>query len=162
MTTFNQCFKKENSRYSEMGTFIFKVSLKTKTTITTQFSHNFHAQLRLSDVDDVALLTKKGYLTISLSHTKDGKVFLRRHEGIKEWYSMIKVRTEYSLIQKLLKGWGGGGELTCDCCPFGQIWPGFWDVSLRLCNGKMLIELSTLVLLAIRWSNPPSPDIVIV
>ena len=42
-------------------------------------------------MSDVSLLTKKGYLTISLSHVKDGRVFLRRHEGIKEWYSMIKV-----------------------------------------------------------------------
>ena len=47
--------------------------------------------MKLSDVSDVSLLTKKGYLTISLSHVKDGRVFLRRHEGIKEWYSMIKV-----------------------------------------------------------------------
>ena len=39
----------------------------------------------------VSLLTKKGYLTISVNHVKDGKVFLRRHEGIKEWYNMIKV-----------------------------------------------------------------------
>jgi len=68
-----QCFKKENSRISEMGTFLFK--------------------LKLSDVSDVSLLTKKGYLTISLSHVKDGRVFLRRHEGIKEWYSMIKGNT---------------------------------------------------------------------
>jgi hypothetical protein len=45
----------------------------------------------LSDVEEVSLLTKKGYLTISLSHGKDGRVFLRRHEGIKEWYNMIKV-----------------------------------------------------------------------
>ena len=42
-------------------------------------------------MSDVSLLTKKGYLTISLSHVKDGRVFLRRHEGLKEWYSMIKV-----------------------------------------------------------------------
>ena len=48
-------------------------------------------QLKLSDVEEVSLLTKKGYLTISVNHTKDGRVFLRKHEGIKEWYSMIKV-----------------------------------------------------------------------
>ena len=40
-------------------------------------------------------MTKKGYLTISVNHTKDGRVFLRRHEGIKEWYSMIKVISNY-------------------------------------------------------------------
>ena len=49
----------------------------------------------MSDIEDVCLLTKKGYLTISLSHVKDGKVFLRRHEGIKEWYSMIKVKLDW-------------------------------------------------------------------
>jgi len=66
------CFKKENSRISisEMGNFILKI--------------------KLSEVDSVSLLTKKGYLTISLSHVKDGRVFLRRHEGIKEWCSMIQ------------------------------------------------------------------------
>jgi len=64
------CFKKENSRITEMGSFILKLSL--------------------SEVDSVSLLTKKGYLTISLNHVKDGRVFLRRHEGIKEWYNMIK------------------------------------------------------------------------
>ena len=48
-------------------------------------------QIKLSDVEEVSLLTKKGYLTVSVNHMKDGRVFLRRHEGIKEWYSMIKV-----------------------------------------------------------------------
>ena len=52
----------------------------------------FFFQLKLSDIEDVSLLTKKGYLTISLSHVKDGRVFFRRHEGIKEWYNMIKVK----------------------------------------------------------------------
>jgi len=76
-----QCFKKENSRISEMGPFLFK--------------------LRLSDIDDVCLMTKKGYLTISLSHVKDGKVFLRRHEGIKEWYSMIKANALESKANRI-------------------------------------------------------------
>ena len=53
--------------------------------------YSFFFQLKLSDVEEVSLLTKKGYLTISLSHGKDARVFLRRHEGIKEWYNMIKV-----------------------------------------------------------------------
>ena len=59
--------------------------------------------MKLSDVSDVSLLTKKGYLTISLSHVKDGRVFLRRHEGIKEWYSMIKVifRGEIKYLKRM-------------------------------------------------------------
>ena len=81
------CFKKENSRISEMGTFIMKVFCLFQKGITIIFVF----QLKLTDVEEVSLLTKKGYLTISLNHVKDGRVFLRRNEGIKEWYSMIKV-----------------------------------------------------------------------
>jgi hypothetical protein len=81
-----QCFKKENSRISEMGSFLFKVIFNTQCKI-----HQLIFQLKLSDVEEVSLLTKKGYLTISVNHIKDGRVFLRRHEGIKEWFSMIKV-----------------------------------------------------------------------
>merc|ERR1719483_1695029 len=76
-----QCFKKENSRISEMGPFLFK--------------------LKLSDIEDVCLLTKKGYLTISLSHVKDGRVFLRRHEGMNEWYSMIKANALESKANRI-------------------------------------------------------------
>ena len=71
-----------------MGTFILKVFF-----IFQQGDFGISIfQLKLSDVEEVSLLTKKGYLTISLSHIKDGRVFLRRHEGIKEWYTMIKVK----------------------------------------------------------------------
>jgi hypothetical protein len=85
-----QCFKKENSRISEMGTFLFKVIFNKQSKLLQMIF-----QLKLSDVEEVSLLTKKGYLTISLNHTKDGRVFLRRHEGIKEWYGMIKVISKY-------------------------------------------------------------------
>ena len=37
------------------------------------------------------MLTKKGYLTIALSHSRDGRVLLRRHEGIRDWFNVIKV-----------------------------------------------------------------------
>ena len=59
--------------------------------LTIKIFNFFIFQLKLSDVEEVSLLTKKGYLTISITHVKDGRVFLRRHEGIKEWYNMIKV-----------------------------------------------------------------------
>lgn len=65
-----QCFKKENSRISEMGSFL--------------------ARFKLAEVEEVVLLTKKGYLTIALSHTRDGRVLLRRHEGIRDWFNVIK------------------------------------------------------------------------
>ncbi|XP_040581739.1 uncharacterized protein [Lepeophtheirus salmonis] len=66
-----QCFKKEtNSRLSEMGGFIFK--------------------LKLSEVELVELVDKKGYLTVCLSLPKDGKVLLRKNEGIRDWFSLLK------------------------------------------------------------------------
>jgi len=79
------CFKTELKTSTEMGAFITKV--------------------KLSDVEDVCLLTKKGYLTISLSHVKDGRVFLRRHDGIKEWYSMIKAYVHESRKRRIF--WAG-------------------------------------------------------
>ena len=38
----------------------------------------------------MCLLTKKGHLTIALSYTRDTRVLLRRHEGIRDWFNMIK------------------------------------------------------------------------
>ena len=29
-------------------------------------------------------------MTIALTHCKDGRVLLRRHEGIRDWFSLIK------------------------------------------------------------------------
>jgi len=67
-----QCFKKENSRISEMGSFL--------------------SRFKLSDIEEVSLLTKKGYLTIALSYSKDARVLLRRHEGIRDWFNLIKAK----------------------------------------------------------------------
>ena len=41
-------------------------------------------------MEEVSLLTKKGYLTISLTNNKDGRILLRRHEGIREWFNTLK------------------------------------------------------------------------
>ena len=49
-------------------------------------------QLRMSEIDDVELLDKRGYLTICVSLVKDGKVYLRKTEGIREWFRAIRVR----------------------------------------------------------------------
>ena len=49
-------------------------------------------QLRMSEIDDVELLDKRGYLTICVSLVKDGKVYLRKTEGIREWFRGIRVR----------------------------------------------------------------------
>ena len=42
-------------------------------------------------VEEVELLDKKGYMTICLTLIKDGKVLLRKPEGIRDWFQMIKV-----------------------------------------------------------------------
>lgn len=56
---------------TEMGGFIFK--------------------LKLMEVDQVELLDKRGYLTICISLLKDGKIYLRRPEGIKDWFTLLQV-----------------------------------------------------------------------
>lgn len=57
--------------------------------------------MKLADVVDVELLDKRGYLTICVSLEKDGKVFLRKTEGIKEWYKQLAVSIlRFSLLPK--------------------------------------------------------------
>ena len=56
-------------------------------------------------VEEVELIDKKGYLTISLSLAKEGKILLRKPEGIREWYRDLKVRREIQgCTQRLFPG----------------------------------------------------------
>jgi len=64
------CFKKATSRITEMGGFIFK--------------------LKLTEVETIELLDKRGYLTICISLIKDGKIYLRRPEGIRDWFTALQ------------------------------------------------------------------------
>jgi len=64
------CFKKATSRITEMGGFIFK--------------------LKLTEVETIELLDKRGYLTICINLLKDGKIYLRRPEGIREWFAALQ------------------------------------------------------------------------
>ncbi len=84
------CFKKGSSRLTEMGGFIFKVLFYF---VSCNFSPStfFFLQLKLADIDNVDLLDKRGYLTICISLLKDGKIYLRRPEGIKEWFMALQV-----------------------------------------------------------------------
>jgi len=53
-------------------------------------------QLKLVDIDTVELLDKRGYLTICMSLLKEGKIYLRRPEGIRDWYNALQViRCQY-------------------------------------------------------------------
>merc|ERR1712241_702060 len=70
-----QCFKKGTSRITEMGGFIYGI--------------------RLTEIVEVQLLDKRGYLTICLTlASKDGKLFLRKPEGIRDWYQTLKTSTQ--------------------------------------------------------------------
>ena len=45
-------------------------------------------------VEEVELVDKKGYLTLCITLAKDGKVLLRKPEGIRDWFQDIKVRDQ--------------------------------------------------------------------
>jgi hypothetical protein len=47
-------------------------------------------QIKLSEVEGVELLDKRGYLTICISVAREGKVFLRNTEGIRDWYDAVR------------------------------------------------------------------------
>ena len=52
----------------------------------------FDFQLKLTEVETIELLDKRGYLTICISLIKDGKIYLRRPEGIRDWFTALQVR----------------------------------------------------------------------
>ena len=48
-------------------------------------------------------MDKRGYLTVSLSVAREGKILLRKPEGIREWYEALKVRQlEYRIFLQWL------------------------------------------------------------
>ena len=50
-------------------------------------------KVKLSDIRTVSLLDKRGFLTICLvmNSLREGRIYLRRSEGIRDWYNMLKV-----------------------------------------------------------------------
>jgi len=64
------CFKRGTTRPSEMGDFIFKV--------------------KLLSVEGVSLLDKRGYLTVCLCILKEGRIYLRSTQGIRDWFQAIQ------------------------------------------------------------------------
>ena len=75
-----QCFKKGTSRITEMGEFIFSI--------------------KLPEVEAIELLDKRGYLTICINLQREGKVYLRRTEGIRDWYNAIRESMEESKVRR--------------------------------------------------------------
>jgi hypothetical protein len=41
-------------------------------------------------VEKVELLDKRGYLTICITVVREGRVYLRNTEGIRDWYDAIR------------------------------------------------------------------------
>ena len=46
--------------------------------------------MKLCSIESLELLDKRGYLTICLSHGGEGKMYLRRTEGIREWHRALR------------------------------------------------------------------------
>jgi hypothetical protein len=47
----------------------------------------------LSEVEDVDILDKRGYLVVAITPSgREGKIYLRKTEGIRDWYQCLKVK----------------------------------------------------------------------
>ena len=54
---------------------------------------SFILQIKLSEVDEVDILDKRGYLVVAITPSgREGKVYLRKTEGIRDWYQCLKVK----------------------------------------------------------------------
>ena len=47
--------------------------------------------MEISDVNDIFMTDKKGYITLNVIFKKEGKIMLRSSSGIQKWFSLIKV-----------------------------------------------------------------------
>ena len=47
--------------------------------------------MNLTEVTNVLMLDKKGYLTLVVNFKKEGKILLRSSTGIQKWFSLLKV-----------------------------------------------------------------------
>ena len=96
-----QCFKKETSKITEMGGFIFKV---IQIFIAGMNGQHYYpcccVQIKLSEIEAIELLDKRGYLTICITLTREGKVYLRRADGIRDWYEAIRENMRESRARK--------------------------------------------------------------
>ena len=46
--------------------------------------------MKLTNIDSVSLLDKRGYLTIAITQKTEGRVYLRLQEGIRDWFYHIQ------------------------------------------------------------------------
>ena len=96
-----QCFKKETSKITEMGGFIFKVRARYFYLLERMVVLMWNIfQIKLSEVDGIELLDKRGYLTICISLQREGKFYLRRADGIRDWFEAIRDNMKESRARK--------------------------------------------------------------
>ena len=50
--------------------------------------------MKLSDIESLELVDRRGYLTITISQLREGKIFLRTTQGLQDWYNVIQVNTQ--------------------------------------------------------------------
>ena len=48
--------------------------------------------MEISEVGDIFMTDKKGYITLNITFKKEGKIMLRSSSGIQKWFSLIKVQ----------------------------------------------------------------------
>ena len=48
-------------------------------------------------VENVELVDKRGYLTVSLTIGKEGKLLLRKPERIRDWFQRLKVKAGWKI-----------------------------------------------------------------
>jgi hypothetical protein len=46
--------------------------------------------VKLSDIESLELVDRRGYLTITISQLREGKIFLRTTQGLQDWYNVIQ------------------------------------------------------------------------
>ena len=79
-----QCFRKGNSKISEMGSFIFRI--------------------RLCEIQDIELVERRGYLTIRFNLPREGgTLLLRKTEGIRKWHQTLQVNIVDVLFNALIR-----------------------------------------------------------
>ena len=56
----------------------------------------FFFQIRLSEIFSCTLEDRRGYLTVALTSKKEGKMLLRKTEGIRDWQKILAEKVHIS------------------------------------------------------------------
>ena len=56
------------------------------------FAKTFTIQIRLSEIENLSIEERKGYLTLVLVTVRDSRLLLRKTEGIRDWQKSIETQ----------------------------------------------------------------------